>query len=88
MRVTVFFYKPIALDSILFESLRALKQRYPQSFWIGGRSGFGVENLSWHDAVKLSALIPATVLKTESSSVFDEMRIVMQKDTSSSIFDV
>jgi hypothetical protein len=85
MRVTVFFYKSIALDSILFRSLKTLKQRYPQSFWIGGYSGFGVENLSWHDAVKLSALIPATVLKTDSWSVFDEMRVVMQRDIPSSI---
>jgi hypothetical protein len=84
MRVTVFFYKSLDAESVLLRKLRALKDTYKDSFWIGNRAGFGLENLSWHEAFTLAAEIVVTVLKTDSASVFSEMRLLVQEDVKES----
>lgn len=81
MRVTVFFYRPLAPDSVLLQRLRRLSNRYDSAFWIGGTVGFGVDNLNWHEALTLAAKIVVNVLKTDSSSIFDEMRLLVQKES-------
>jgi hypothetical protein len=80
MKVSVEFYKNLDPESILFNKLKALKSEYPTSYWIGMRAGFGAEQLSWKEAARLAALIAATVYKTNSASVFSDMRLMLQKD--------
>jgi hypothetical protein len=80
MKVSVQFYKSLDPESILFNKLKTLKTEYPTSYWIGVRAGFGADQLGWNEAARLAALIAATVYKTESASVFDDMRLMLQKD--------
>jgi hypothetical protein len=84
MRVSVFFYKSIDRESVLWASLQALSRKYENTFWIGGSAGFGAEELSWQDAFTLAAKIAVTILKTESESVFNEMRLIVQEDVQES----
>ena len=80
MKVSVFFYQNIDRESVLFSRLSKLKARYQTSYWIGGVSGFGADKLTWTEALTLAAHIVVDILKSESASVFEEMRLMVQKD--------
>lgn len=80
MRVSVFFYKPLDAESIIYNSLRKLYFSHNEAYIIGMRAGFGVENLPWHDAHTLAVKTAVTVLKCDCEGLFAEMRIIVQAD--------
>lgn len=80
MKVSVFFYQNIDRESVLFRRLSKLKSRHEGSYWIGSVAGFGVDNLTWTEAFTLAASLLVNILKSDSASVFEEMRLLVQKD--------
>jgi hypothetical protein len=80
MRVSVFFYKGIDVESVIWRRLKKLASSYEHPFWIGGNMGFGATSLSWEEATTLAAKITVNILKSECSSVFKEMRLMIQED--------
>ena len=80
MRVSVFFYKNIDPASVLWRKLLEIKKQYAEAWVIGSGMGFGADKLTWHEAMTLAARITVTVFKTESVSVFSEMRLLVQQD--------
>lgn len=79
-RVSVYFYSPIDSESVLYRGLRDLFFSFSNPHSIGTSVGFGAGGLTWKEAHTLAAKVAVTVLKTESESVFDEMRLLVQND--------
>lgn len=89
MRVSVYFYDSVDTESVVWRNLNSLVERFGDVYHIGGNGGFGVENLSWHDATKLTAQIANVIYKADCASVFKEFRLLMQTDVAetASLFD-
>jgi len=80
MRVSVFFYNGIDVDSILWRRLKELSKSYKHPFWIGSNKGFGATCLNWQEATTLAAKIAVSVHKSDCPSLFQEMRLLMQQE--------
>lgn len=80
VKSSIYFYKSLDRESVLYRSLAKIIAGEPTGFRIGGDMGFGADRLPWQEAATLTARFAVTVLKTDSASVFREMRLMLQED--------
>lgn len=77
-QVSVLFYRNIDKSSKMYLMLSKLKDRYDNSHWIGGVSGFGVSDLSWEDGLALVGAIGKLLSLYAAEGAFNDVRIMFQ----------
>lgn len=78
MTTSVMFHTYVDVESVMWRNLRALALKYDDIYWIGGNMGVAIQNLDWREAMTVAAKIVVTILKSDSASIFHEMRLMVQ----------